>query len=174
MTVPVPVPAVGDPATALWADTVANDINNFFQPIYVFKSANTSIASSTALTPDPHLIVPMVANAMYDMYGLLDYEADVTGDMKYQFTLPAGATMNFAWVGYSGGDAATFNGTNTSATVNTIGGGGAGAGRSNTLMGSIVMSSTAGNLGLNWAQAVSSATATILHKYSYIKLTRVS
>jgi hypothetical protein len=53
------------------------------------------------------------------------------------------------------------------------GGGGAGTGRGVTITGNIVTSSTAGNLGVNWAQSSSVATATIWHQYSYLKLVRV-
>ena len=154
----------------------AADMNSWTVPVYTYKTASTSRATNTTLTADPHLIAPMAANAMYDLSGLLDYEADVTGDFKFQFTLPAGATMNFNWVGFSSSDAFTNNAQNVAATVATAGGGGAGSANSRgiNLMGNIIMSSTAGNLGINWAQVVSSATATIVHQYSYLKLVRVS
>lgn len=156
----------GDIATAAVA-------NQWFLPLYLYKTASTSRASTTTLTADPHLIVPMAANAMYDLLGMLDYEADATGDMKFQFTLPAAATMNYAWTGYTPADSISVNGSNTASTVNQIGGGGAGVGRSVLLLGNIVTSSTAGNLGVNWAQNASVATATIFHQYSYLKLVRV-
>ena len=151
----------------------AADMNAWTVPLYLYKTASTSRASNTTLTADRHLIVPMAANAMYDLVGLIDYEADATGDLKYQFTLPAAATMNYAWIGFTAADAMTDNAGNVAATVTTVGGGGAGVARGNTITGSIVTSSTAGNLGLNWAQSSSVATATILHQYSYLKLVRV-
>jgi hypothetical protein len=158
--------AAGDLATAA-------DMNAWTVPVYTYKTALTSRASNTTLTADPHLIAAMAANAMYDLIGMLDYEADATGDMKFQFTLPASATMNYAWTGYTPADSISVNGGNTASTVNQIGGGGAGVARSVLLLGNIVTSSTAGNLGINWAQNASVVTATIWHQYSYLKLERV-
>lgn len=151
----------------------AADMNAWTVPVYIYKTAATSRTSNTTLTADPHLIVPMAANAMYDLTGLIDYEADVTGDLKFQFTLPASATMNWAYIGWSPSDNFFHNAQNSAATVGNVGGGGAASGRGVSIFGSIVTAGTAGNLGLNWAQQVSSGTATILHQYSYLKLVRV-
>ena len=153
----------------------ASDVNSWFVPVYTYKTASTSRATNTTLTADPHLVAAMAANAMYDLSGLLDYEADVTGDFKFQFTLPASATMNWAYTGWSPSDTFFNNAGNAVATVGNVGGGGAGSANSRgvNIFGSIVTSSTAGNLGINWAQQVSSGTATILHQYSYLKLVRV-
>ena len=151
----------------------ASDVNTWFVPRFAYKTAQTSRASTTTLVADPHLIVPVDANAHYVLTGLIDYEADVTGDVKFQFTLPAGASMNFAWVGWQASDTFSNNGTNTTATVVTLGGGGAGQGRGNTIAGTVTTAGTAGNLGVNWAQNVSSGTATIWHAESYLMLVRV-
>jgi hypothetical protein len=150
----------------------ASDVNTWFVPLYAQKTANTSRASSTTLTADPHLIVAMAASATYDLTCLFDYEADAANDMKFQFTLPAGGTMNYNYCGWGTTDLFTNNAGNGSGTVPTIGGGGAGVARGVTIMGNIVTSS-AGNLGVNWAQNSSGGVATIWHTSSYMKLVRV-
>ena len=154
----------------------AADMNSWTVPVYLYKTAATSRTSNTTLTADPHLVAPMAANAMYDLTCLLDYDSDAAADFKAQFTLPAGATMQYAWAGFTSSDVQTFNGTNSAATVVTVGGAGIGGanGRGIFILGSIVTSSTAGSLGVNWAQGSSVAIATTLHQWSYIKLFRVS
>src|SRR5690349_21162845 len=148
-------------------------MNTWTVPRFAYKTASTSRATNTTLAADPHLVVPVDANAHYVLTGLIDYEADATGDMKYQFTLPSGATMNFSWIGFTAADTFTNNGTNTTSTVVSVGGGGAGQGRGHTIQGTITTGSTAGNLGVNWAQNVSSSTATIWHAESYLQLDRI-
>lgn len=152
----------------------ASDVNTWFVPRHAYKTANTSRTSTTTLAADPHLIVPVDANAMYELTGLIDFEADAAGDMKFQFTLPASATMNYTWLSWTAvADLFTNNATNNQTTVASIGGGGAGVGRGVILQGNVTTAGTAGNLGINWAQNTSSGTATIWHQYSYLKLLRV-
>src|SRR6266536_3701246 len=104
----------------------ATDVNLWCVPRFAYKTASTSRASTTTLAADPHLIVAVDANAKYELTGLIDYEADVTGDMKFQFTLPAAAVMTYSFEAYTAADNPTFNGGNTTANVIIAGGGGAG------------------------------------------------
>jgi hypothetical protein len=152
----------------------ASDVNTWFVPRFAYKTASTSRTSTTTLAADPHLIVPVDGSAMYELIGFIDFEASVTGDMKFQFTLPASATMNYAWISWTAGaDLFSNNAGNTQSTVNSIGGNGAGIARGCSIQGTVTTAASGGNLGVNWAQDTSSATATIWHAQSYLKLVRV-
>jgi hypothetical protein len=164
---PIPTWSVGQVLAAA-------DVNSWFVPLFVSKPANTSRTSNVTLANDPDLVLPVAAGATYQFNGMLDYEADVTGDLRFTLVAPAASTLLFGFSGFTGADNATFNGGNASGgTGLIIGGGGAGVARSVFISGVLITTSTAGNLTLQWAQSVSSGTATIMHANSYLTARRV-
>lgn len=149
---------------------------NSIGPLGVIKGADQSVTSSTALVNDNALTVPLVAGATYLFDCYLDYEGGTTGasDLKWQWSIPAGATMRYGADYPSTSGLAVTIGTNTAATVPHAGTNGAGTLMSARMKGSVTMSSTAGPLQLQWAQVTSSGTATIIHSQSYLALWRMS
>lgn len=143
----------------------------------VVKPTTTARASTTVLANDPALVVPVVANATYELSGWLAYNgiASAAGDFKVDWTVPAGT--NFAWA-RNGYISNSVNQTDTvvtdEVTIRVLGTFGVITTVSAPFKGIVTTAGTAGNLQLRWAQNVSSATATSLVAGSYIKIERVA
>lgn len=155
--------------------------------LHARKTADTNVTSSTVITQDPHLVVNVPANTIWEMVGCLFYtSAVVTGDINFQFTGPAAASgfwtavsPNTTVAGDPPSDAtAAGSGNRTLATA-------LGSGRSygipsgGTVMGAEVkgmfeIAGTAGTISVDWAQQTSVATATTMKIYSWFRLTRVA
>jgi hypothetical protein len=143
-------------------------------PLAVVKPTDQSVTSSTTLVNDNALVVAVAASASYLFFCYLDYEGASAGDLKYEWTVPASATLRFGQIGQTTASAATVASTNSDSTVYAIGTDAAATLNAVTMIGSLVVSSTAGNLQLQWAQNASSATATIVHAQSFLALWRVT
>jgi hypothetical protein len=143
--------------------------------ISVRKSANQSITSSTTLTNDSQLKFAIGANETWVFYANLQPQSTAGGiHIKYAFTYPAGATLTWSppnvvcnadgvvriGEGFTGTTSVAMN------VDNLI--------RPNFIMGSILNGGTAGDLQLQWAQNVSSATAMTMNAGSFITGTKVS
>lgn len=133
-----------------------------------YKTADTSRSSTTTLTADPHLTLSVAANAVYAVHVSLAYQAGTTEDMKTDFTVPSGATMDTTRYLNNIGTHQTIA---TAATVGIWQGSGGNEGA--TMWGTLVTSS-AGTFALRWAQNTSGATATILRAMSSMTLQRIA
>lgn len=153
----------------------ASDMNIWVVPRAVVKPSDQSLTSTTTMVNDTALVLPVDANATYDIHGFLLYEGGVqnSSDMKIQWTFPAGLTMYYQLVGIDTGGVIR-SATHTQATVPTIGSNGAGTRIVQSVNGTVIVSSTAGNLQLQWAQNTSSGTATIMHAMSHLQLHRIA
>ena len=162
--------AAGDLATAA-------DMNAWTVPLFAYKTANESVTSSAALQNDDHLVLPVAANAVYQVQAYLRYEGATAGDLSCDFTLPASAALQLGVFGLHTTATTTtdvhvitaYNGTGLMA----FGALGAGTDCSAFFNGTFTTAGTAGNLQFRWAQSVSSGTATIMKQYSYLKAVRV-
>jgi hypothetical protein len=168
-------------AVPVWATNdvpSASDFNVWLTNInFAYKTSDTSRASTTTVTDDPHLTVPVAINSVYMVTVMLNYDAVTAADFKYLLNTPAGCTF-----------AALENSMPTTATVpadviisgRSINGegpaGGLGAGTIVPLVvqGLLTVGSTAGSFKVQWSQNTSNATATILKANSYIFLQRGS
>lgn len=146
-------------------------------PLAVIKGADQSVASNnTTLVNDNALFVPVVANGTYFWVMLLDYEGNTqgSGDLKFQITLPTGATARY-WMGnISTGGASTTSFMGSQGASYSAGTGGAGNLRGLLAVGTAIIGGTPGNMQLQWCQNTSNATATIVHAQSALALWRVS
>ncbi|MEU8792174.1 hypothetical protein AB0C62_22625, partial [Streptomyces sp. NPDC048643] len=122
-------------------------------------AADQSITADATLTTDGDLVLPVVANARYLVTANLIW-TNGAGGFACSFTGPSGATM--AWTDNDSGGNATLT---TKSTFQTS--------KGSTMTGVLVTSSTAGNLSVTWAQAVSDASATVLKKGSGLAIQRV-
>lgn len=152
------------------------DVNTWFVPLAAVKSSDQSISSSTVLTNDTALSIAVAANSTYAFTGLLIYEGGTQGssDMKFQFTVPAGATLNYMPLHQSTAGNISGVALSTAASVPSCGSGGAGNSFTVTITGTLIVSSTSGTLQLQWAQNTSSGTATIMHQNSWLMLRRIT
>lgn len=151
-------------------------------PVFARKTGDESIASTTTLQNDDALFCAVAANKVYTVEVCAFYVGNETGDIKFAFTFPTGATVHF--FGLIGWDSDTgFNTGGTHGTVEflaqqnqTSSPTGAVTGTASTttlgalLKGLIVVGSTAGTLQLQWAQRVSNATSTVVKAGSYMRL----
>lgn len=146
----------------------------------IIKPTDQQVSSATTGTTfqnDTDLVLPVLANVKYLFDFYIDYEGGATGssDLKLQWSVPVGATLRYGAdyaspvgplnpiTGFTLRAADTIAaGTNGSALMAVRG------------KGSLVVSTTAGSIQLQWAQVTSSATPTIVHAQSYLALWEVT
>lgn len=146
------------------------------EALYAYKSSDQSVTSSTTLVSDNALFLPVAANATYDFFCYLNYTGGTQGasDIKVQWTVPAGATLRFQPVGIGTGGGMGFGNTDSAASSVALGTQGSGTLCGATMLGTLIMSSTAGTLQLEWAQNSSNATATTVKAQSLLRLARLA
>ncbi|MFJ5923847.1 hypothetical protein ACIQF6_14740 [Kitasatospora sp. NPDC092948] len=144
-----------------------------------YKTVAQPISASTTMTNDTHLFLPLAANATYLLDGDLVYEGPnpTLGDIKMDWTIPAGATMQ--WAPFGAPISATTNlQIDSQDTANTVqralGTFGFPSRQTARPVGRITTTGTAGALQLRWAQNTSNAAATTMHVGSWIRLHRVA
>lgn len=144
-----------------------------------YKTTSTSRASTTTIASDPDLQLPVAANAVYSLEGLLVYNGgNVSDDLRMGWAAPSGASMTWVATGQNT-SATTGVGTvitdaqDLTSTAYSLGTIANARGMTAMLRGLLITSSTAGNLVLQWAQFTSSATATSMLAGSHIGLQRV-
>lgn len=154
------------------------------QTRYIAKTADETINSSTTLQNDDHLVLSVVANAVYlftlDLY--MTESTDYVGDFKMSFTCPTGATFDMHGAGahatsFTGGTSSDGEWIGKLAATSAAATLAFGVGNVLTgvrIYGRLVMSSTAGNFQLQWAQNTSDASGTTLKAGSYMAMTRVA
>lgn len=148
--------------------------------IYVRKNADESVTSSAALQNDDHLFCSIDQGGTYliDVWLQALSAANAAGDIQVAFTFPTG-TMT-TWV--QGADDSLASGRVSTGQwrSDTLGSGTAFAllGLSTSAMGiHIVGNYTAtatGTLQLQWAQAVSSPSASVVKTGSFMRVTQVA
>jgi hypothetical protein len=137
-------------------------------------TARSSANTGTTLTADPDLTVAVLANAAYLVTFSLLYKgaATNTGDFKFSFSAPSGATLAGGFLGINNPLGLYILPVTVSSTLVSY---------SNTtanplwceVTATLVTSSTPGNLTLTWAQNTSSATATTLMAGSSLQAAQV-
>lgn len=146
--------------------------------LYVRKTANESVTSSTTLQDDDHLLLSVAANATYLVELMLIYDGATTGDIKIVFTMPSGATFDGLPGGVTTGAAtqsASVKLAHIQSTEEGLGAVGTGAGNRVVAhaIGVLQVGSTAGTFRLQWAQLASDVTATTVLANSWMALRRV-
>jgi hypothetical protein len=147
--------------------------------LWARKGSDESVTSSATLQNDDSLVVQLEALAAYEFTVVLAWTGNVTGDIKFAFTFPSGGSCYWTASGPSDGDAGygstgasryTANWGSASGTSTSFSGSTSTLGM--IIQGVVVTSSTAGNLQLQWAQATSNGTATVVKAGSFISATR--
>lgn len=147
--------------------------------VHARKTADTNVTNNATPTPDPHLFIPVVANAVYEIDGILfATSASQTPDINIQLDGPAASAGTWHTI------APPTSATTDDSSVRTIATA-LGAARTYGLQtasqifgfplsGMIETAGNAGNLTVSWAQSTANATATTVKIYSWIRLTRVA
>jgi hypothetical protein len=139
--------------------------------LIVRKSADESIASSTALQDDDALLMNVPANEVWQFQLLVRYEADAAADILVSFGLPSGGRIISQFVANTGGGSLQTNDwdiTTTDGTSVSAQGSGAGVGKLLNINGLWINGGTGGNYRFRWAQASSSGTATVVKANSLL------
>lgn len=159
------------------------------------KTVDTSRASTTVFSADPHLLLPLEANAVYVFRAVFAVSGrDLSADdgepnFKCDFTVPAGSSIRWSYTSYGTDQDGAIDATPQS-TTNTSFPNPAGVlfliitDRANDSLGTVVSygvaleglvrtAGTAGNVTFRWAQFLSSATATTVYEDSLILAQRV-
>ena len=167
-----PVPAAGQRLRA--------SLLRSMQPQTVRKTADEPRLATTTYADDTHLVFPAEASAVYTMVGWIKYFADPTPDIKMLFSVPSGCLGEWAWLMPGQSTAASaLAGYSIRTETNDAGSGRTGYGTSDSIhftpvSGLFRMSTTAGNIALQWAQNTSSATATTLYTDSWLAFQRIA
>lgn len=170
------VVTVANGAATIAAGNVADSREYIdFPHVAVGKVASPARASTTTLTADTELVVPLSRLRFYSLRGVLVYTSPTTADFKFDFTGPSGAVGEISGRGLS--TAVTTAVGDLDAGVVTLGGsamtsGGAGTGTKVALdvMGHLNTGETAGDLTLRWAQNTSDVGNTTLYGGSHLIL----
>ncbi len=185
---PVTLPAAVDALTngqtldADWTNSVQALVNALrtrtldYEPILVAKTLDETVNNTATLQADNELFLPVAANATYQVEAQFLFLSNATADWKMGWSFPTGLTMSYSTLGFNASD--VFGNTHVDqTTVPGYNGGGHGAiGGYDTvqLLGTVKVSSTAGNLALQWAQNTATVTNTTVKADSFMSLTRIS
>jgi len=157
---------------------VTADLLNSMLPDWIIKQANTARASTTTFADDPDMTVALAANSMYSVEMQINMIADTTADIKTLWTVPTGASgSKFVLgpgTGNDGSDSSTtrFGGSGFGTAI--VYGARTGGFSFAVMERAIVTTTNAGNLTLQWAQNVSSATASQVLINSYIRVEQLA
>ncbi len=139
-------------------------------PHLIVRKTSDQTNNTTILTADTALIVPVAANEVWRAEYVMLVTSPGTADFVLRFTFPTGGTTIFTTneVNESGAYSGTqtwFDTTSPGGSVNLIG-----HGEYAPLMiwGIYINGGTAGDLGIQWAQAVASGTPTTVRAQSTV------
>lgn len=183
-------PAVGDQVlliqsgTGNWwaAGRTASAASPIGEPLFKYKAAHTDRPSTTTLTDDPDLTMPLDANAVYVVEFHLHYAATDTARFRTAWTVPASAVGTRSSVGpdqgvilssTSAGGAGRW-GVHNFGTTATYGTRDSATNQCAAMEEATVITTTAGTCALQWSQVTSSATATRLAQGSWMRAVRLA
>lgn len=132
-------------------------------PTILVKTADETRVNNVVFTLDTDLQSTLEANSTYYFYMFLLTQSHTTPDTKIKFKIPVSSSIN-----WSAGSSSVVNDVNS---INTILGA-TGVLKSLTAFG-IINTTDTGTFGLEWAQSLPSAEATIVKKGSVIQLTKI-
>jgi hypothetical protein len=142
---------------------------------WISKSANETVTNSTSIQNDNDFAFTVASGAFYTLEGYLVVDGAVGGDLKMDFTLPAGATMHWTNFGNNTGGVTQYNiATQAASVARAVSGNGGTASASLQPKGYVNIGGTAGTLQFRWAQNTLSGTASTIYASSWMKLTRIA
>lgn len=155
----------------------SSDVDVWLSRLAVVKSANESVTSSATLQDDDELTLTVATNSTYEVDCLLKYDGATTGDLKFQFVIPASASFDFRALrlqtGASDPTAVALEYGNQAGSMG-VGCIGSGTTASCDIHGTLITAGTGGTFKLQWAQNTSDATATRIFARSFLKAVRIS
>lgn len=140
-----------------------------------YKSAIESVTNSTTFQNDDHFSFSVLASSTYALDGYVVYDgASGTGDIKTQWTGPAGASMYYTNFGTNvSGGLTTYNVVTQGLGASRDMGANGATAMSFAPKAVLVVAGTAGTFQFQWAQNTSSATSTRILS-GWMKLTKIA
>lgn len=140
--------------------------------------AQVLTASSTVLQNVTNMLAPLpgTVGAIFQWRGYVYYDASTTADIKFAFTIPAGASMRWGLMGLGTGgtNPSPYATTNVSGTALALGALGIGTVHYATFVGEVTMGATAGNLQMQAAQNAADASVTQVIERSFMEVWRTA
>jgi hypothetical protein len=148
-------------------------------PEWARLTANsTAVNNSTTLVNVTGLSVPVAANAVYYVTGLIFYSTPTAADIKFAFTTPASSSGRWQLLGFNTGGTTVFNsvhsGTSAWTATNTATGGLDATEFAARPVGLLVTAGTAGTLQAQFAQNTATATDSTINAHSFIRAERLA
>lgn len=142
------------------------------------------LTASQALTPSSTVLqnvtnmlaaLPATAGAIYRWRGTVFYEASTAADIKFAYTIPAGASMRWGISSLNtAGTQPTYTTATASGTAMAAGALGVGTVMMAQMTGEVTQGANAGNLQLQAAQNAADATNINIFDRSYLEVWRLS
>lgn len=158
--------------TVAAGEIILADHHNNLVPLIARKTADETVNNSATMQDDNDMVLAVAANATYQIEGAWYYNTGTTPDIKMQFTFPAGLTMFYVVEGVAVSTSVLGQFKSIQTTVSILEG--VAGDRIATIEGLVIVSSTAGNLRVQWAQNTANASDTKMLAGSYIKLMRLT
>ena len=137
----------------------------------ILTASNTVLQNVTSMVAT----LPGTAGAIFHWRSCVYYDASATADIKFAYTIPAGATMRWGLNGLGSGGTNPVYGTATaSGTSVALGGIGVATVLMALIEGEVTMGATAGNLQLQAAQNTSDASVTTVFTRSFMEVWRTA
>lgn len=142
-----------------------------------YKTTNQTLTSNSTGHQDvTQLVAAMPAAGTFSFRGVIYYDTSTVADIKFAFTVPAGALLRWGGLGVVPGGGPTGDGSFSTVTVSDtstpFGGGGAGTVLFCQIEGEYVGGGTAGNLQLRAAQNTAEVSNTIVIARSRLEIWR--
>lgn len=134
-------------------------------PFKVRKTSDETVNNSAALQNDDDLLMALAANEVWAFEAYLIYTTPATPDIKFAFTVPAGATLQWGTVAYDSAGVLVQVDVSASGTSKDFVDG---TSYSIFIQGVVLNGANAGNLQLQWAQNTMNASNTKVLTGSYL------
>ena len=141
-------------------------------PVVVIKTADQTVNNSTTLVNDSLLKSTLAVSTRYAFECFVVYDSSAVADIKVAFTVPAAATIHYSTIARGATLAVAYAVSNASAGTIGIGADAAGTFASALIIGHVSMSTTAGDLQLQWAQNTAEVSDTIMKAGSWLRVER--
>lgn len=143
------------------------------RPKYVRKTADETVNNSAVLQADDQLTLAVAASTTYRFLLRLIVNTNATADFKMLFTFPSGTGMSWDIFVGSNPDTAAAGLQGPFTDVTTAAVSGVAADQTLHIVGFIITSTTAGNMGLTWAQNTANVSNTTVKTNSYWEIWQV-
>lgn len=150
----------------------------------VVMTADVTVSNTTTLANATGLAIPLAANATYGLDGWLHWTSNPTADIKFQFSVPSGATGWWAGTGppagqvpVSGSERINYVDFGSVALTAALAFAGDDEFTSTVYISAIprgyIVTTNSGTLQLRFAQNTANASSTILRRGSWLRVTRL-